>query len=106
MLGYKICIQCPTGNTRLLDAGDEFYSVASGHRGHLRWLGEPSVLSRSTHWSFDNDLLAILTVENIGIWLSVKLLAEAEADGWDGRWNILCRRISTPIDYSESIQGI
>lgn len=65
-------------------------------------------LSRNTHWSFDNDLLTILTVENIGIWPSVKLLAEAEADGWDGRWNILCRRISTPtpVDYSESIRGI
>lgn len=42
VLGCKICIQCPTGNTRLLDAGDEFYGVASGHRGHLGWLGEPS----------------------------------------------------------------
>lgn len=67
-------------------------------------------LSRSTYWSFDNGLLAILIVENVSIWLSVKLLAEAEADGWDGcngRWNILCQRISTPtpIDYSESIQG-
>lgn len=59
-------------------------------------------LSRSTYWSLDNGLFTILVGENVSIWLSVKLLAEAEADGWDGCWNILCQRISTPtlVDYS------
>lgn len=38
-------------------------------------------LSRSIGWSFDNDLLIILIVENRRIWLSVKLPAEAEAYG-------------------------
>lgn len=42
VLGCKIHIQCQIGNTRLLDAGDEFYGVASGHRRHLGWLGKSS----------------------------------------------------------------
>lgn len=41
-------------------------------------------LSRSPCWSSDDDLLIILIVENVSIWLRIKLPAEAEAYGWDG----------------------